>query len=244
MMRVRFSGGLPLLAAVAVIAAVAEAQGPVNISSLVNDDLTTYTNGSNYPQNGGLLTVAGINFTLSTIAPSSHTAVIQSSTTAGVLQTFSIPVGRFGVTTVYTLMDGAFGSCGTSVGELDFVGAVTPTFVYVLTEGVNIRDHNMVSGFCQTATGVAGTASFGGEVRLDMQQITLPAGFATDTLTAINFKSYGLAGAGSPFVAAVDAVGTGTTPPATPAPTSLFLALIGLAGAAVYLAWRKRAQAA
>jgi len=218
----------------------AEAQSPVNISALVNADLTTYTNGSNYPQNGGPLTVAGVLFTLSTIGSSSHTATIQSSTTSGVPQTYSIPVNRTGVTTVYTLINSAFGSCGTSVGELDFVGATTPTFVYVLTEGTNIRDHNIPSGFCQTATGVAGTATFGGLVRLDMQQINLPAGFATDTLLSVSFKSYGLAGAGSPFVAAVDA--NGTTVSTTPAPPSLFLVLIGLVVVAVYLAWRKPAH--
>src|SRR5580700_10254442 len=142
------AGRIRSWAAAALVSAVlwggvANAQSPVNISALVNDDLTTYTNGSNYPQTGGSLTVAGVTFTLSTIAPSGHTGVVQSSTTSSVPQTFSIPVNRTGVTTVSTLINSAFGTCGTSVGELDFVGATTPTFVYVLTEGTNIRDHNI-----------------------------------------------------------------------------------------------------
>jgi hypothetical protein len=239
--RVR-SWAVAALVSAVLLGGAAEAQSPVNISALVNDDLTTYTNGSNYPQNGGPLTVAGVTFTLSTIAPSGHTGVIQSSTTSSLPQTFSIPVNRTGVTTVTTLINSAFGSCGTSVGELDFVGATTPTFVYVLTEGTNIRDHNIPSGFCQTATGVAGTATFGGLVRLDMQQITLPVGFATDTLVSINFRSYGLICCGSPFLAAVDA--NGSALPTTPAPPSLLLVSIGLVCAAVYFAWRKPVHAA
>lgn len=51
-------------------AAVAQADSvSINISSLVNSDLTTYTGAGNYPQNGGALTVAGVPFTLATIDP-------------------------------------------------------------------------------------------------------------------------------------------------------------------------------
>ncbi len=177
----------------------------VNLSALVNADLTTYTGGTNYPQHGGPLTVAGIPFTLATIAPLSDTAVIQASDVSGVMQTYSILVGVAGVTTVYTLINSAFGTCGTNIGELNFVGA-SNTFTYTLTEGSNVRDH-FNGGFCNTVTSVAGTASFGGGAdRLDMQQINLPPGFATDTLQRIDFISFGEASNGSPFVAAVTAL--------------------------------------
>src|SRR3974390_3438601 len=135
-----------LVAAGTFGAALASAQTPVDLSFLVNDDLTTYTNGGNYPQNGGPLTVAGVPFTLSTIAQ--KTFVIQSSS----VQTFSIPVGRQGVTTVFTLINSAYGVCGTAVGELDFVGASSTTFVYALTEGTNVRDHNIPNNYCETVT--------------------------------------------------------------------------------------------
>src|ERR1700733_10957024 len=111
------SWAVAALVSTVLLGGAAEAQSPLNISALVNDDLTTYSNGSNYPQNGGPLTVAGVTFTLSTISPSGHTGVIQSSTTSGLPQTFSISVNRTGVTTVNTLINSAFGSCGTSVGE-------------------------------------------------------------------------------------------------------------------------------
>jgi len=173
----------------------------IDISAFVTNDLTTYTGGNNYPQNGGPLAVGGIPFTLATIPPSSHTAIIQNG---GTPETFSIPVNLSGVTAVYSLANSANGACGTTVGELDIVGASSGTFVYFLTEGNNIRDH-FEGGFCNSAPGAAGTANFGPD-RLDMQRIILPPSFAGDTLLRIDFKGYGLGGsAGRPFLAALTA---------------------------------------
>jgi hypothetical protein len=45
-----------------------------------------------------------------------------------------------------------------------------------------------------------------------MQTITLPAAFATDTLTSIDFNSFGQGGFGSPFVAAIDAFPAAAVP--------------------------------
>jgi hypothetical protein len=68
-------------AAIILIATTASAPAAqIDISGLVNSDLTTYSGGSNYPQNGGTLTVAGVTFQLATIGPNNHTAVIQGST--------------------------------------------------------------------------------------------------------------------------------------------------------------------
>jgi RHS repeat-associated protein len=174
---------------------------PVDLSSLVNQDLDNYTNGNDYPPDGGPLSVGGVPFTLTSAG---YTAIIQSNGA----ETFSIPVGIKGVVTVYTLINSAEGECGTQVGELDFVGASSPPFVYTLTEGENIRDHNQYV-FCNTASDIADTANFaGGQVRLDMQEITLPASFADDTLVQILFKSYGAGYGGQPFVAAITVSGT------------------------------------
>jgi len=202
----RFSSSLRTLLLISfLLSALSRAQNTtqVNISSLVNADLITeYTNGADYPPKGGPLTVNGVPFTLATIPPNSDTAVIQGLT-VGSEQSFSIPVNIRGVVTVYTLINSAFGSCGTAVGELDFLGATSTPYVYTLTEGDNIRDHNQ-DGFCNTATGIAGTARFGGgQVRLDMQEITLPSRFSQDSLTSITFKSYGLGYAGTPFLAGI-----------------------------------------
>ncbi len=202
---------LALILCVLFIPAAAIAQGgsaqgagsQVDLSSLVNTDLTTYSNGGDYPPNGGPLAVSGVPFILSTIAPNNDTAIIQGSEDGA--QSYTIPINAAGITTVYTLMNSAFGSCGTTIGELDFTGAASGTYVYLLTEGVNIRDHNQ-SSFCNTAADLSGSASFGGgQVRLDMQEIDLPASFATDTLQSVVFQSYGLGSSGAPFMAAMTA---------------------------------------
>jgi hypothetical protein len=167
--------------------------------------------------------VAVVPFTLATIGPSFDTAVIQTSTIPGVSQTYSIPVGVFGVTSADTLINSSAGACGTSIGELDFVG-VSSTYIYPLTEGTNVRDH-FNGGFCNTVTNVAGTASFGGGAdRFDMQQIVLPASFATDTLQRIDFKGFGQGLAGSPFLAAA-AVNTSSP---VPEPATWPLAAVAL----------------
>jgi hypothetical protein len=106
-----------------IATAVSAHANQINISSLVNSDLTAYSGGFNYPQNGGPLTVAGVTFQLATLAANNHTAVIQGSTSGGISQTYTIPVGLFGITTVDTLINSAFGSLNTDIGSLVFHGA-------------------------------------------------------------------------------------------------------------------------
>jgi len=200
----------------------------VDLSGFVNADLTTYTGGASYPQNGGSLTVDTIPFSLATIGSNLDTAIVQASTA----QDFSIPVGTFGVTSAYVLVNSAWGACGTDIGAIDFVGS-SGTFTYTLTEGSNVRDH-FNGTYCNTAPDIAGTASFGLD-RLDMQAITLPAGFSDETLESIDFVGYGKGDLGSPFLAAATLVTSGdwdppTDPdtPAVPEPSNLlFMCMAG-----------------
>jgi len=128
----------------------------------------------------------------------------------------------------YTLINTAFGTCGTNVGELDFIGS-SSTYTYVLTEGSNVRDH-FRGGYCNSLTDGSGTASFGGGAdRLDMQTIVLPPAFATETLESIDFKSFGKGGDGSPFLAAVTLDPGGPGPSAVPEPAAWPLGLLALA---------------
>lgn len=231
------TSSVAMILTVAFLAATTNAATiDLDLSSLVNADLTTYTGGGDYPQHGGSLAVGGIPFTLAKIGANSDTAVIQTSTAGGVSETYSIPVGVFGVTSADTLINSAFGSCTTSIGELDFVGA-SSTFTYPLIEGTNVRDH-FNGAFCNTAPGVAATATFG-SARLDMQQITLPASFASDTLERIDFKSSGQGFSGSPFLTAA-AVVTGSGPSPVPEPATW--ALTGSAVLAMLLLIRRRSS--
>jgi hypothetical protein len=184
----------PLLAGAALLIAtgVSSNAATIDLSGLVNSDLTTYSGGSDYPQNGGSLTVNGIGFQLATLPANNHTAVIQGSTNFEDTQTYVIPVNQLGVTTVYTLINSAFGSLNTDIGSLTFVGLLGETYTYTLTEGVNVRDH-FNDGFVNSASNLSGTANFGPLDRLDMQSIVLPIAFATDTLTEIDFFPLGRA---------------------------------------------------
>src|SRR5262245_53538535 len=160
----------------------------LDISNLADADLTLYSGGSNYPQNGGLVTVAGTTFQL-TMGPNNHTSVVQGSwdgTVADILipgasETFSIYLNSFGATAVDTLINSDFGTMETNIGSLVFYGKSGATFTYDLVEGVNVRDHYQ-DGFVNSATDLAGTIEFGPLDRFDMQKIILPAAFSSDTL--------------------------------------------------------------
>ena len=207
------------------LAAVSSARATsIDLSGLVNSDLTVYSGGLNYPQNGGPLTVAGVPFQLATIGPNNATAVIQAFDFSA--QTI-IPVNIAGVTNVFTLINSAFGSAGTDIGALVFKGALGETYTYTLTEGFNVRDH-FNGFFVNTATNIAGTADFGGGAdRLDMQHIILPLVFGSDVLTEIDFLSFGQGAAGEPFIAAIT---TSTSQTPLPAALPLFASGLGLMG--------------
>ena len=66
----------------------------VDLSGEVNANLSTYTNGSVYPANGGPITIGGFGFSLDSFS-GGGTGVIQSS--SGSTVPFVIPVGQFGV---------------------------------------------------------------------------------------------------------------------------------------------------
>jgi hypothetical protein len=168
----------------------------VDLSPYVNSDLSTYTDGWNYPPGGSSITVDGIPFVLASIGPSNDPGVIQTSGSS--YDSYDIPIDLFGVTSADVLTNSAWGVCGTDVGEIDFVGS-SGTYVYSLTEGDNIRDHFQGS-FCNTAPGVTATANFGPD-RLDLNEITLPAAFADETLESVDFIGYGEGQSGAPFLA-------------------------------------------
>jgi hypothetical protein len=173
----------------------------VELASHVNASLNDYTMGFFYPWWGGPVSIGGIPFRLASIGR--NTGIHQSpGDTPGVQsapESYSISINRKGVTTVYTLINSTRGDCGARVGELQFVGAASATFVYPLTEGINIRDH-YAGGYCNTATDLAGSELYGfDEIRLDMQKVRLPDSFANDTLVKIVLQTPGRGG--FPFIA-------------------------------------------
>jgi hypothetical protein len=226
----------------------------IDLSPYVTMDLTTFTNGSMYPQNGGPITVGGVNFQLATCSASCFSANPnvgqnpQSAGQTGVIGalgenpnnpfSITVPVNLTNVTTVYTLINSSFGSAGSTIGSITFVGLLS-SYVYNLIEGVNVRDH-YEGAFVNEATGLAGTQTFGdGSVRLDMQEILLPAEFANDTLVSMIFNSNNSNALGQPLFAAAVSVISGAAPGPTPVPAAWALMLTGLSGFG-YAAYRRK----
>jgi hypothetical protein len=219
--RTLFAGAL---AAVSIAFSGPVSAAAIDLSAEVNANLNTYFNGFVYPPNGGPITIGGINFNLNAL-PGGGTGVIQ--TDASSTTPFNIPIGQFGVTTVYTISNSAFGTAGFTAGQLTFHGSGGDTFTYILLEGDNIRDH-ATTGFNIIAPNIFATHDFGSGDRLDVQQILLPAVFASETLTSVDFAYVGdtVPGHGEAFLAAL----TTSTVCGVPEPSTWAMMLIGFAG--------------
>jgi hypothetical protein len=227
-------------AALLIATGVSSSAATVDLSGLVNADLTTYFNGSVYPQNGGPITIGGIDFQLSTLT-SGKTGVIQTSSdpTSAASAPFDILDNEFGVTTVYTIVNSAFGEAPHTAGQITFNGSLGNAFTYTYTEGDNVRDH-ATTGFNISAPNVFATMDFGSGDRLDVQKIILPSIFATESLTSMDFGYVGdtVPGNGEAFLAAITTSNAVATP--LPATLPMFAAALGGFG---LLGWRRKRKA-
>jgi hypothetical protein len=222
------------IASLGIFAASPVSATTVDLSTIVNADLTTYFNGSVYPQNGGPITIGGIPFNLSTLA-SGHTGVAQVfANPSDGPQSFTIPVNLSGVGTAYTIVNSAFGTAGDTAGEITFNGLGGQSYTYVYTEGDNVRDHATTS-FNIVAPNVFATRNFGNGDRLDVQQIVLPSSLSSDTITSIVFSYVGntVPGDGEAFLAAI------STTSAVPEPSTWAMMIIGFLGLGL-MAYRRK----
>jgi hypothetical protein len=219
--------------------AAAPIETPIDISGLVNANIQTYTGGTNYPLGPTSITVGSIPFNVAGFA-GGGTGIIQTPTGDS---SFTISVGIANVTTVFALVNSAFGTSGDTVGSLVFTDSASHTFTDPLVEGANIRDH-FNDGFNNSATGIFATACFPSSCvadRFDAYQITLPASFAGNTLVSIMFNGSNAGNPqGQPFLAALTAETPGTS--AVPLPAALPLFATGL-GALGLLGWRRKKKA-
>jgi hypothetical protein len=222
-----------LISATFALAALAgsAAADQIDISGLTNANLDNYFNGGVYPQNGGPLTIGGVNFNLAN--SSGGTGIIQLPGQDFVPSSVVIPVGEAGVTTVYSIVNSAFGQVGEDIGSLTFTGSGGASFTYDFVEGDNVRDH-ATTFFNDSAPNLFASEDFGGGDHLDVQQILLPVAFAGQTLTSITFASNGDT-QGEPFLAAL------TTAGGVPEPATWAMMLLGFGG--IGYALRKRGQA-
>jgi PEP-CTERM motif len=196
----------------------------VSLSGFVNADISSYPNGYYYPATPRFVNIGGVGFTLSNFGNTSDLGAIQT------YQSFyNIPVNQTDVTTVYVIVNTLWNpGYQTNVGTLTFVGTKGDRFTYKLVGGENVRNQFDGTPYAATPPGIFATANFG-DVRLDVQQIVLPAEFSNDLLTSIYFSGgFGEAELGSPFLVAATTVSLPTN--TVPEPSTWAMLLLGFAG--------------
>lgn len=162
--------------------------------------------------------------------------------------TLTINTDVYGVTNVYTLINTAWGQPGpNSYAYLEFTGSGGAVYVENLVGNVDIRDwnpfiftnsiNNTTTINVFTETNIYGTIG-----RLDMQDITLPTLFASQTLTSIELVDNGGFYFQRTILDGVTAFGY-LQNSAVPEPAALTLFVIGAGGGLGY-AWRRRKRVA
>lgn len=173
---------------------------PVDLHPYVNANLRTWTEGWMYPVGGTPLNVGGTPFMTTILdGDADSLGIIASSDPYFV----DIDVAVFGVRTIYTLMNTAWGRWEVLEGRLEAFGSGGAYASLDLIEGHNIRDH-----WIAYETRIdAGTASiyFGnGNPRLDRQVFALPVEFGSQTLEKVRFTQLSHSNPnGAPFMAAM-----------------------------------------
>ena len=229
-----------IIAALAVVMASIAAHAQymeVDLSSQVNADLQTYSDGTDYQVGGSQLDVSGVPFELALLNGAPGTTGIVQTPDGGASYTFSAPSGIY-ATALYTLMNTTWGEAGVNEGSVVVTGTRGETATLNLTEGFNIRDH--YNGFfCNSYTDPTLVPTYfvsqvpnptSGQVRLDRQELVLPSSFNGGTIALITFNGIGGGFDGDPFLAAM-------TLQTVPEPGTLFV--LGL-GALVLIVRRRR----
>jgi hypothetical protein len=208
-MKVVTSSAVALILSAGLVGAAHAAQSEIDLSSLTNANLQTYTDGTAYPTAGSTVTIGAASFLVSSDAGvAGTTGAIQVSSPS---DSFVVPVNQTGYEIVYVLVNSAYGEIGKTVGSLIFEDSAGDTETIDLEEGINIRDH--WTAYNNVAPHIYGTATYQGGVRFDAYEYLLLGPLAGNTLTSITLDGGPDTGFpnGEPFLAGVT-LATGAVP--------------------------------
>jgi hypothetical protein len=205
----------------------------------VSANLLNYSGGVNYPTPASNpLDVNGIDFNLVPGPLATGTGIVQTN---GDTYNFNLlPYNLTGVTSIYTLINSAYGADGAVVGQVTFTDTLSNSVSYDLVEGVNIRDHYCCGGYNESASNLAGTVTFnsvvpGDLVRLDMQQFNVASLGTLQSMTFEGFYPVDLNTFGQPFLAGLTAVD------GVPELSTWAMLLLGFAGLG-FMAYRRKSK--
>jgi len=238
-------GGVSGLTVALVLLAVPAAAStiPVDISGIANESWSLFIGGNTIPTGNQMYN--GVPFDIPSGSDNGWFAFNGSSPA-----TVTLNIGVANVTTVYTLMDTIWGQPGpASYVSLTFTGSNGAIFTDPLYGNSDIRDFNAPSYYTNSINNTSTINAWTGpnysmsgcflnapcHHRLDEQIITLPAAFATQTLTSLTILDTGNDNFQRSFLAALT---VNTAGPASPAPEPSTLTLFGLAAPLVMTARR------
>ncbi|MGA2590435.1 MAG: hypothetical protein ABSH32_11000 [Bryobacteraceae bacterium] len=170
---------------------------PIDIGALVNEPWTyvgpndfIILNGSTFPT--GNQNFGGVPLALPA-GPNNYWAGAAAADFGSGTVGLTVPVGVYGVTSVFTLLNSMWGQFGpTPYLFVTFKGSNGGTVTAPLVGNVNVRDYNNDGGdndINNTTTTQVWTNGLG--QRLDRQEYILPAAFASQSLTSVTITDIG-----------------------------------------------------
>jgi len=144
------------------------------------------------PNNIGSIVANGINFNIINYCWDGNVAANHGSAVVSV----TIPIGKYGMSNIYTIMSTAWGSPGL-YAYLEAFGVNGAYANFQIITNYNIRDWNggssanLLSPFATADVFTWSTANGASTGRLDEQNFVLPSSFLNDTLSNITITDLG-----------------------------------------------------
>jgi hypothetical protein len=191
-MKANFRFGCSITAIAFAVASARAGEIPIDISALVNVPWTYLpppcsggiNNGSTFPT--GNQNFGGVPLSIPT-GPNNYWNGGAAANCGSGTVSLTIPVGVYGVTSAFTLLNSMWGQAGPHAYLfITFTGSDGATVTQLLVGGVNVRDFNN-DGYQNTINNTSTTQVWtnGLGQRLDRQEYVLPAAFASQVLTSV-----------------------------------------------------------